>query len=380
VQEKHLAKLRIAMLLPGLGRVQRGAEAAFLELAQQFARCPDLHVELFGSGGELPPAVRLHQVRCVPRERFERWPHVPCLRSEYEYEELTFVLNLWWQGSFRPGDFDITLSCSYPYVNWFLQRNQCRGRPVHVFVTQNGDWMCRAHSREYRFFRCDGLVCTNPEYYALHRARYRSVLIPNGVDPDVFRPADEPVAGPAWGQPTVLMTSALIPSKGVAEGIEAVARVPEAFLVVAGDGPERARVAELAERALPGRHALLGSVPREKMPALFRQAQAFLHMSRDEPSALVYLEAASTGLPLVVHDSEVVRWTLGDGALYVNTRDQAAVAAALRQALDPPVGRALGRQARQRMTAGWSWDKLAAKYRAFFDELLGARNGASRQR
>jgi glycosyltransferase involved in cell wall biosynthesis len=379
-----MGKLRIAMLLAGLGRVQRGAEAAFLELARQLDRYPDLHVELFGSGSQAPSAVPLHQVRCVPRERFERWPRLPCLRSEYEYEELTFVLNLLWGRRFRPGDFDVTLSCSYPYLNWFLQRNQCRGRPVHVFVTQNGDWMCRANSREYRFFRCDGLVCTNPEYYARHRDRYKSVLIPNGVDPNVFRPADEtPVQSELASslgngrQKTVLMTSALIPSKGVAEGIAAVAQVPEAFLVVAGDGPQRARVAELAARDLPGRHSLLGSVPRERMPALFRQAHAFLHVSRDEPSALVYLEAASTGLPLVVHDSPVVRWTLGDGALYVDTRDPAAVAAALRQALDPQVGRALGRQARQRMTACLSWDKLAAKYRAFFHELVEGRGAAT---
>ncbi len=99
-------------------------------------------------------------------------------------------------------------------------------------------------------------------------------------------------------------------------------------------------------------------------------AHAFLHMSRDEPSALVYLEAASTGLPLVVHDSPVVRWTLGDAALYVNTSDTTAVAATVRQGLDPAVAQVIGRKARDQVSAGWSWDILAAKYRAFFRELL----------
>jgi glycosyltransferase involved in cell wall biosynthesis len=376
----HRDRLRIAMLLPGLGRVQRGAEAAFLELAHQLGRYPDLDVQLFGTGSKVPPGVPLHELRCIPRERFEGWPRLPGLRSEYEYEELTFVLSLLSSRRFRPGDFDVTLSCSYPYVNWFLQRSKCRGRPALVFVTQNGDWMCRAHSREYRFFRCDGLVCTNPEYYTRHRERYRSVLIPNGVDPDVFHPAEEtpepsvfPLPKESAGRRIVLMTSALIPSKRVVEGIEAVARLPEAFLVVAGDGPQRAVVAEAAARHLPSRHALLGSVPREQMPALFRRAHAFLHMSRDEAFGLVYLEAASTGLPLVVHDSAVVRWVLGDGALFVDTQDRTAVADALEQALDPRLGRALGHQARGRVKAGWSWQVLAEKYRSFFHELTGVR-------
>ncbi len=278
--------LRIAMLLSGLGRVQRGAEAAFLELARRFSRDPEMRVDLFGTGPKVPPGIRMHQVACIPRERFEGWPRLPALRSEYEYEELSFVLGLAWERCFHPADYDVTLSCSYPHVNWFLQRRQHRGGPVNVFVTQNGDWMCRASKREYRFFRCDGLVCTNPEYYARHGDRYRCVLIPNGVDLDVFHPAGdraEPVAAlppDCNGRRIVLMCSALIPSKGVAEGIRAVAQVPEAYLVVAGDGPQRAEAAALAARELPGRHALLGSVPREQMPALFRRACLPAHEPR----------------------------------------------------------------------------------------------------
>ncbi len=376
-----MRRLRIAMVLAGLGRVRRGAEAAFLELAWRFRDYADLHVELFGTGLDGVRGVPVHEAGCVPRERFEGWPKLPCLRSEYEYEELTFVLSLAWARRFRPGDFDLVVSCSYPFVNWFLQRHRGRGGPAHVFVTQNGDWMCRAVNREYRFFRCDGLVCTNPEYFDRHRDRYRCVLIPNGVDPAVFRPPDgtpermelPPLPG-VGGRPVVLMASALIASKAVAEGVRAIAQVPEAYLAIAGDGPQRAEVTRLLEEALPGRHALLGSVPREQMPALYRRADVFLHASRTEPSALAYLEAASTGLPLVVHDGSVPRWTLGETALYADTRDPAAVADALRQALDPKVGSELGRRARQRMLAGWSWEHVAAQYRDFFYQLAGVRS------
>src|SRR5262249_6534725 len=115
-----MGRLRVAILLAGLGRAQRGAEAAFLELARRFACYDDLHVELFGTGPMVPAGMRMHQLSCVRRERFEAWPRLPCLRSEYEYEELTFIGGLLWSRRFRPRDFDLTLSCSYPYVNWFL--------------------------------------------------------------------------------------------------------------------------------------------------------------------------------------------------------------------------------------------------------------------
>jgi hypothetical protein len=61
--------------------------------------------------------------------------------------------------------------------------------------------------------------------------------------------------------------------------------------------------------------------------------------------------------------------------LYADTADPEAVVAALRQALDPAAGRDLGARARQRMTAHWDWDHLAVRYRDFFYDLVGSRQG-----
>lgn len=374
--------LRVAMVLPGLGRVERGAEAAFVEVARHLARSPGVRVELFGSGERGLEGLDAHAVPCRPRERFERWPRLPAFRTECYYEEFSYTWNLARSGRYRPEDFDVVVSCSYPWINWYL-RWAGRGRgPVHVYVTQNGDWPCQARSREFRHFRCDGLVCTNPVYFERNRGRYPAVLIPNGVDPDVFRPRapGEPAGAvpeldgfDPGGRRVVLMASAMIASKGVADGVRAAARVEDAFLLVAGDGPERDAVAALARELLPDRHRLLGPLPRDRMPALYRRADAFLHTSRVEPSALVYLEAAATGLPMVVHDRDVTRWTLGDAALYADTADPDAVADALRRALAPDAAATLGAAARRRVLDGWSWEALAGRYRDFFHELLAAR-------
>lgn len=373
---------RIAVLLPGLGRIQRGAETAFLEIAGHLNRYADMQVQLFGSGDEVPADLPIHRIACRSRESFEGWPKLPALRSECHYEELSFVHRLWKTGALDPREFDVTLSCTYPFINWYLQRLARRSPLKNVFVTQNGDWMCRCSNREYRYFACDGLVCINPDYYAANQENYRSVLIPNGTDPDLFVPASDRALercqtferlsiSPSDDHKLVVMASALISSKRVDDAIRSVALVADAHLVVAGDGPERTRLQELAHQLLPGRHTLLGSIPREAMPSLFRSADAFLHTSQDEPFGIVYLEAAATGLPIVTHDAETPRWILGDTALFAHSSQHEALANQLRTALLPQSRDTLGRAARERVMADWTWKAQAAKYRKFILSLLG---------
>ena len=376
--------MRVAMVLPGLGRVQRGAEASFLELARRLARRADVAPPvLFGTGRAVPDGLPIHVVACRPREHFECWPRLPAFRTEYEYEEFTFAAALAASRLYRPADFDVVLNCSSPHVNWFLRWAGRGGRgPALVFVTQNGDWMCRAGTREYRYFGCDGLVCINPEFFDRNKQKYRSALIPNGVDPDFFRPPapGEPAGGPELGdlggRKLVVMAAALIDSKLVAEGLRAASRLPEVFVAVAGDGPLRGLIAEEARRSLPGRHALLGSIDRGLMPGLFRRADAFLHMSRDEPAGLVYFEAAATGLPMAVDDNAVTRWQLGDAAAYGDAREETSMADALRRALGPE-GPSLGAGARRRVERDWSWEVIAGRYKDFFDEVVAARRAAA---
>lgn len=366
--------LRVAVVLPGLHRVVRGAEVAFESVSQELARAAGFSVTLFGSGpSDASRAYRFVHGGCRPRERFERWPQFPPFRSEYVWEEATFVRSL--RRVYDPGEFDATVTCSYPFVNWFLRWCGAKGRrPKHIYVTQNGDWPCRRTNAEFRWFGCDGLICTNPEYYEENRGRYPSVLIPNGVDPRVFRPGEGDRAGLGLptDRPVVVMVSALIASKRVIEGIEAVSRCDDVFLAVAGDGPLRDQVLETGNRLLPGRFARL-VLPRDRMPVLYRSADVMLHMSVDEPSANAYIEALATGLPVVTHDRAVTRWTFEDTAFLVDTKVPDAVAGAIGRAL---ADTAAGREARLSLVRRrFTWEAIAGEYGAFIRRIVGARSG-----
>lgn len=165
------------------------------------------------------------------------------------------------------------------------------------------------------------------------------------------------------------MVSALITSKYPLEGIEAVAQVPGANLVIAGDGELRQQVTELGKARMGDRFRLI-QVARSEMPALYRAADAFLHMSRGEASANVYIEALATGLPIVTHDWEVTRWTFDGCAELVDTTDLQAVANVLQSVLADR-GDVAARVALAKRR--FDWRVIAASYADFFAELAGGK-------
>ncbi len=361
--------MRILFALPGLHRYDRGAEIAFISVARALARSGNT-VTLIGSGQDRPAEpYRFLRAASVARESFESFPSIPPFRNEYAYEEFTFIPDL--LRRYRPAHYDVTLTCGYPFTNWVLRRPTLRAtRPPHVFVTENGDWPAKARNSEYRFFGCEGLVCTNPDFYERNKARWRCRLIPNGVDCDRFQPG--PPQRQTFGLPSdrliVLMVSALIPSKRVDLGIEAVSRIQNAYLVVAGDGPLRQRIDAAAAQLLPGRFARV-SVSPAKMPALYRSADLFLHLSDEEPFGNVFLEAMACDLPIVAPDSARLRWIVGEDEFLMNEDSPAAIASRIEMARSPsPVKQ----QLRERRAAAFSWVKIAAMYRDFLQEVIAS--------
>lgn len=364
--------MRILIALPGLHRIDRGAEIAFIAVAKELAKAGD-SVTLVGSG-RAREAMPYRYVRAasVKREKFESFPSLPILRNEYCYEELTFVPDFLWR--YRPTEYDVTLTCSYPFTNWMLRRPALRGsRPRHVFVTHNGDWPLFASKSEFRLFGCDGAICINPDFFERHKHRWNCRLIPNGVDCERFRPGA--VRRAEFDLPEdrliVLMVSALIPNKRIEVGIEAVSRIADAHLVLAGDGPLRNSIEAQAAKLLPGRFKRL-SVPPERMPMLYQAADVFLQASKDEPFPLVFLEAMACGVPIVAHDMPRVRWFLGDNEFLVDMDNPTAIAQTIEDA--QKYGPA-GRENRLARAATFSWSKVAGMYKDFLQEIVGARSG-----
>lgn len=359
--------MRILFALPGLHLYDRGAEVAFISLAEELVKAGE-SVTLIGSGQARDGApYRFLHAASLSRKRFEHFPKLPLLRTEFAYEELTFVPGL--LRAYRATDYDVTLTCSYPFTNWALRRLSSSGsRPPHVFITQNGDWPAVSQHAEYRLFCCEGLVCTNPDFYERNRERWRCCMIPNGVDCERFRPGMP--RRKQFGLPedrlVVLMVSALSPSKRVDVGIEAVSRIPDAHLVVAGDGPLRQTIDDLAARLMPGRFTRISLTP-DQMPALYQSADVFLHLSIEESFGNVYVEAMACGLPIVGHDSPRLRWIVGDHEYLVETTEPINVTLGLERARQASPTEKL---IRAKNATRFSWSEIGRLYREFLTEVV----------
>jgi glycosyltransferase involved in cell wall biosynthesis len=99
----------------------------------------------------------------------------------------------------------------------------------------------------------------------------------------------------------VLFVGRLIAAKGVDVLLEALARVGGVTAAIAGDGPERAELEEVARRlGITDRVRFLGWISARERDELFAGAKAFVMPSLwQEPFGIAGLEALAAGVPVV---------------------------------------------------------------------------------
>ena len=201
-----------------------------------------------------------------------------------------------------------------------------------------------------------------------------------GVDLDRFRPLDRVAARREWGiaGPLVASVGALIPRKGHDLVIEAMAELPQAALLIAGEGPERPRLEALIARlGLGERVRLLGGVPHEAVPRLLAAADVMALASASEGLANAWVEALACGTPVVIGDVGGAREVVtGPAAGRIVQRSPAAIAAGIAELVAaPPAVEAV-----RAMAAGFTWQANAAALRDHLEALCRADAPARRQR
>lgn len=178
----------------------------------------------------------------------------------------------------------------------------------------------------------------------------RIKVIYNALPPDAqvsaFTQAEARLRLGLGDKPIILTAARLNPWKGVDHLIAALARVPEARLLVAGDGPMRAALEQQAQ-AVAGRVHFLGQVPHEQMALYMKAADYFALYSGYEGLSHVLLESLLAGTPVIASDKggnpEVVMH--GVNGLLVPYVNRDALAEALREVLKPGQREALASQA-----------------------------------
>jgi glycosyltransferase involved in cell wall biosynthesis len=97
--------------------------------------------------------------------------------------------------------------------------------------------------------------------------------------------------------------------------IHALARLPGAHLVIAGDGPLRAMLVDLADQLrLSHRLHLIGNLDPQDLADLVSSADLYLFPSVWESFGLAGVEAAMAGVPVLASDLPVLREVLAPAA------------------------------------------------------------------
>jgi glycosyltransferase involved in cell wall biosynthesis len=196
-----------------------------------------------------------------------------------------------------------------------------------------------------------------------------------GVRPERIRivfPGAPSVAGPTGGerQPIVLFVGSLFNRRHIPELIAAIARVPQASLVLVGDNRTTPREdpLALAERAGVRDRVRWQAYARDaELDELYASAQAFAFLSEYEGFAMTPLEALARGTPSVLLDTPVAREIYGDAALYVRA-DVDEIAAALRALLTDAGERARLLAAGQPLLQKYRWDAAAAHMQTVLED------------
>ena len=200
----------------------------------------------------------------------------------------------------------------------------------------------------------------------------RAVYLPNFVDATPGKAISRHDFYVPESAPLLLALGRLHTNKGFDVLLKALAQLPEAYLLLAGVGPEREALEALAvHEGVKPRVRFLGW--REDIADLMATADLFVHPARHEPLGNVILEAWAHEKPVVATASDGPRLLIEHGVsgLLAPLEDPAALAAAIRQALsDPPAARRMAEAGHRRYSEDFTKDAVVGQYRAFFERIL----------
>ena len=226
------------------------------------------------------------------------------------------------------------------------------------------------------FRRCDHLICNSPSVlrHVIESGwpARRATLIPNFPSVTETRPVNRADLATPDSAPLALALGRLHPNKGLDLLIRAASNIPELFVWIAGEGPERAGLEQLSrELQISDRVRFLGW--RSDRAALFAAADICVYPSREEPFGNVVVEAWSCGTPLITTATAGPSWLVhdDDDAVLVPVESVAALAKGIRSVLDSrQLRERLVLAGKRRVAAEFSEPAIVKRYTETFRGLM----------
>lgn len=225
-------------------------------------------------------------------------------------------------------------------------------------------------------------------------------VIPNGIDPDEYRPVSRPEIlrkhGVDPSRPFVLFVGRITRQKGIVHLVNAIERLREgAQIVLCAGAPDTEDIAREMEEAVAdarayGRHDILwiaDMLPRDEIIALYAAAAVFVCPSVYEPFGIINLEAmacetavvasAVGGIPGIVKEGETGTLVPFEARGFTDFEPKDArrfsrdLAEAVNRLLDDEaLRRRMGEAGRRRVVEEYSWRAVAERTVRFYEDVL----------
>lgn len=244
-------------------------------------------------------------------------------------------------------------------------------------------WLRWAVARMLR--RADSVVAQSrdtarnvEQIYGVHR---KVELIPLGIDRP---PRNVRARRSEFNLPEdafVMVTAGrVVPRKASTQLIDTLVAVPEAFLLVVGDGPEATAVREKAAAlGVASRLRMLGYVTDEVKYRAYAAADIFVSTAQHEGFGLVFLEAMSFGLPVVCYDrgGQTDFLSSPETGEVIPLNDLSAFNSAVRSLREQPQRRqSIGRHNLEKVE-NYFIERCAERYEELFEAAIAARAGGA---
>lgn len=236
------------------------------------------------------------------------------------------------------------------------------------------------------------VLCSSSEIMALEMHRYIGAeqaieIIPFGVDTTLFSPqqgedspeADDHSKSGSINAPVVFgVAKGLHPIYGLDLLLEAFAQVhihyPQTLLQVAGDGPQRRSLEDLAEKlGVTESVTWLGRLPNAKVADFYRSVEVVVVPSRQESFGVTAVEGSACARPVIASRvgglTEVI--VSGETGLLVSPDSIPELVEAMERLIQDPTLRAtMGRQGRENVLRFYDWQRNVTQMELVYERVI----------
>ena len=207
-------------------------------------------------------------------------------------------------------------------------------RQTPILFTEHNS---RSNLKRNLSLKPDRLITLNPivaEEAKILAPNQITETIPLGIDSTEFSPRGKMIST-GLSKPCIMAIADLNrhSNQRLELTIEAVARLPEASLLICGEGADRNYFQTLGDRLLGAGRFQIRTFAYAQMPQVYRHANIFTSAAKQAACGLKYIEAMACGLPVVTTDDRVHRYLVGDGGITCDVTDLDLYAKSLQLAL-----------------------------------------------